>query len=177
MARLLDKGLELPTGQALGAVHRLGQPARPACLGVSAQIDSEFPGILATSSHRSTSHKTATVRQRSWASHGQLMGRLDDGRWGWKRNRWSQDLVWSGRRDSNPRPPPWQKNRAQPSSANVCPCSSLQVSDASLVSVVSSKRQRMDTNPSSIGSRASGGPHSRSIPPHSYPKHLVFLAS
>src|SRR5919106_409103 len=75
---LLDQLLELGSSEALATVDRPGCPLLAAGVGVGPLVDAELPGILATPAHRSASHFGATVRLRSWASHGQLMGNLGE---------------------------------------------------------------------------------------------------
>jgi hypothetical protein len=94
-------------GVALGAVDRLGQPSLAPGVGVEALVDANLPRVLATVTHGSFSHDRRTLRPRSWASHGQLMGRFEDnGSAAEGEAAGQQPVLWSGRRDSNPRPPP-----------------------------------------------------------------------
>jgi hypothetical protein len=104
VAGLLDQLLELCLRESPAAVDRPGRPPLPAGLGVSSQVQAELPGIPPP---------WRDPTPRSWTSHGQLMDKIE----AWaaepaKRIRWSAACEWSGRRDSNPRPPPWQKGRS-----------------------------------------------------------------
>lgn len=73
MVRLLDEALELLLGEASAAVNCLRQPPLLPRLQIRAQVDTKLPRIASPVTHRARSHDTATVRLRSWTSHGQLM--------------------------------------------------------------------------------------------------------
>jgi hypothetical protein len=97
--------LELLASESAGAMDGLAEPSRPPELWIGAEVDTELP-----------------CRIEPVPSHGQLMDKLDRGI-----SRLSGTALvsgrvsQSGRRDSNPRPPPWQGSRAGSSDLRRCP--------------------------------------------------------
>jgi hypothetical protein len=68
-AGLGDEVLELPTGEALGAMDRPAEPPGAPRLRIGAEIDPELPGVGTGKAHRAGSHDPATL----CAGHGQAM--------------------------------------------------------------------------------------------------------
>jgi hypothetical protein len=91
----------------LGRLSLADRPmlAKRASLSINGDVSTPTRGQLAVGKARAVS--PSALRQFRWSS----VGGIGHKKWLPDREphyRWSETLFWSGRRDSNPRPPPWQ---------------------------------------------------------------------
>ena len=89
---------QFPARRPLASSDGSRCPALPTALRVNPHVDAELPAVRPSSADRSGHDRRLGAMANPWPSHGQTP-RIENRKW---------PLTWSGRRDSNPRPSPWQ---------------------------------------------------------------------
>jgi hypothetical protein len=108
-ARLGDQVLELLASVPAGAMDGLAEPSRPPRRRIGAKGRRGAARSRDREGASSPFPSPAILCGRSWTSDGQLMDKfVPSNSPGAESALVSVRVLWSGRRDSNPRPPPWQ---------------------------------------------------------------------